>query len=168
MLTVLGYSREESLENLNKKFIPASGSWYGNDSVWRMIYDLNKIILYADHDGKIKNEPQREYFAILDGIVGGEGAGPLRSIPIRTNHIFFSNNPFLLDISMAHMMGFDFKKIPSLNNYKMFDHIWDFDLKNVNLKYNHQNINSINTLPVVHYFKPAPGWKGYIENLPSV
>lgn len=168
LLIVLGYSREESRENLNKKFIPLSGSWYGNDSIWRMVYDLNRIILYADHTGKIMNEPQREYFAILDGIVGGEGAGPLRSIPIRTNHIFFSNNPFLLDISMAQMMGFDFKKIQSLNNYKLFDPIWDFDLNKVDLKYNHQNINSINTLPVIHYFKPAPGWKGYIENLPGV
>ena len=165
---VLGYSREEKLENLNKKFVPLSGSWYGYDSVWRMVYDLNRIILFANSiTGEMMKEPQREYFTILDGTIGGEGAGPLRSIPVKINHIFFSNNPFLLDTSMAQTMGFDWKKIPSVGNFKLFDHFWHFDINNVSLEYNKKTLKSIKELPVIHFFKPAPGWKGYIENLPG-
>src|SRR5262249_38395097 len=31
-----------------------NGSWYGNDTIWRMILDLNKILLYANPDGTFR------------------------------------------------------------------------------------------------------------------
>ena len=53
-----------------------SGNWHGNDTIWRTIVDLNKILFFSKKDGFLSNEIQRKYFAIVDGIIGGEGNGP--------------------------------------------------------------------------------------------
>jgi hypothetical protein len=31
-----------------------SGNWHGNDTIWRMILDLNKILLYGNPDGTMR------------------------------------------------------------------------------------------------------------------
>jgi len=31
------------------------GSWYGNDTLWRSILDLNRIVLYVDKYSKMIN-----------------------------------------------------------------------------------------------------------------
>ena len=50
-LVIQGIQTEATTSNLRKRFFRAGGSWPGNDTVWRMIYDLNKIILYAPKEG---------------------------------------------------------------------------------------------------------------------
>ena len=50
-----------------------NGSWHGNDTIWRAVVDLNKILLYADGEGVMRDTPQRRYYAIVDGVVAGEG-----------------------------------------------------------------------------------------------
>ena len=37
------------------------GSWYGNDTIWRTVLDINKIILYADKKGTLKDKKQKNY-----------------------------------------------------------------------------------------------------------
>src|SRR5262249_13584417 len=32
-----------------------SGNWYGNDTLWRMVLDLNKVLLYANPDGSLRD-----------------------------------------------------------------------------------------------------------------
>src|SRR5262245_30013337 len=63
-----------------KNFYVAGGAWYGNETIWRMIYDLNLIILNADANGKLHDKPQRQYFCVVDGLVSGEGNGPLQPL----------------------------------------------------------------------------------------
>jgi len=36
------------------KEVIRSGNWYGNDTVWRMALDLNKILFYGNFDGTIR------------------------------------------------------------------------------------------------------------------
>ena len=60
-----------------KHFYIAGGAWHGNETLWRMIYDLNWIIQCADATGKLQPTPQRTYFCVVDGLVSGEGNGPL-------------------------------------------------------------------------------------------
>ena len=49
--------------NLNQKMYVGAGSWHGNDTVWRMIYDLNRIIRYAPPEGgRLRDTPQRALF----------------------------------------------------------------------------------------------------------
>ena len=57
-----------------------SGNWSGNDTVWRMCLDLNKLILYGNPDGTLRPgtaENRKRHYVLVDDIVAGErGAGP--------------------------------------------------------------------------------------------
>ena len=161
-----GIQVEGTPENLDRKFYVGSGSWYGNDTVWRMIYDLNRIIRYArTEDGQLQENPQREYIAILDGIIAGEGNGPLQALPVNLGVIAAANDPFLLDTVMARLMGFDPAKIPMLARRREFaDPVWGhFDDSSVPILINKEVYGGIRSLPVLHSFRPSPGWKGHIE-----
>jgi len=91
-----------------------SGNWYGNDTTWRMVIDLNRILMYADSDGNLKDSPARNIFCIVDGIVGGEGNGPLDPTPKQSGVVLAGANPVAVDSAAACLMGFDFKKMPVL------------------------------------------------------
>jgi hypothetical protein len=56
-----------------------SGNWYGNDTAWRMVVDLNRILMYAGRDGLLQDSAARRMFCIVHGIVGGEGNGHFRA-----------------------------------------------------------------------------------------
>ncbi len=90
-----------------------SGNWYGNDTAWRMVMDLNQILLWYGPDGKRRETPRR-YLAVVDGIVGGEGNGPLAPDPVATGVIVTGTNPWAVDWAAALEMGFDPSRIPLL------------------------------------------------------
>lgn len=54
-----------------------NAGWYGNDTIWRTVMDINKIALYGDEKGVIHKHQKRNIITIMDGIVGGQGDGPL-------------------------------------------------------------------------------------------
>ena len=91
-----------------------SGNWYGNDTTWRMVVDLNRVLMYADPEGHLKNSPARRMFCIVDGIVGGEGNGPLDPVPRRAGLIIAGMNPVAVDWLCAGVMGFDAARLPLL------------------------------------------------------
>jgi uncharacterized protein (DUF362 family) len=92
-----------------------SGNWWGNDTVWRTCIDLKRILLYADKNGIMQNEPQRRYFTLIDGIVGGEGNGPLAPDDKPCGLILAGGNPVLTDALAAYIMGFDYHHIPIIS-----------------------------------------------------
>ena len=61
--------------------MPEGGNWHGNDTAWRMTADLARVVLFADSSGEMQREPQRRFVSIVDGIVAGEGTGPLAPDP---------------------------------------------------------------------------------------
>ncbi len=149
-----------------RRFLISGGSWYGNDSIWRMIYDLNRIVLYAKPEGGVLSEsPQRQYLTIVDGVVSGEGNGPLQPLPVETGIIGISNNPFVVDIALAHLMGFDYRKVPQLSHHREFgkDSWGDFDPATVVLQMDGRELRGVQSLPVLHPFLPSAGWRGHIE-----
>jgi len=160
------YTREVS-KSENKIIYIGPGSWYGNDSVWRMVYDLNLIIFKGNSlIGKIDESFQRDYVAILDGIVSGEGNGPLQVLPVYTNLIAVSFNPFLIDFAIAKIMGFDYKKIKLLSNYKLFriPELVSFEPNSFVVYFNGRKYtNGVEDIPIFKPFIPPPGWKGHIE-----
>jgi uncharacterized protein (DUF362 family) len=83
------------------------GSWEGNNTLWRTILDLNRILFFAGRDGQLRGEPQRRYLTIVDGIVAGEGEGPLGATPVRAGLLFGGFDPGLVDAVAARVMGFD-------------------------------------------------------------
>jgi len=97
---------------------PLWGCWHGNDTVWRMTLDLNKILLYANKEGRMEKTKQRKVFAIIDGIVAGEGRGPIRPTE-RSDGIIVAGKDFVsADLAATRMMGFDQAKIPILAKAK--------------------------------------------------
>jgi uncharacterized protein (DUF362 family) len=82
------------------------GSWEGNDTLWRTILDLNLILFYGTREGRIAAEPQRRYLTIVDGIVGGEGEGPLGATPVHSGLLVGGFDPALVDHEVTRAMGF--------------------------------------------------------------
>lgn len=94
-----------------------SGAWYGNDTLWRSIIDLNKALFYADSEnGYITEGIKRRYLIIGDMIIGGQKDGPLSPTPKETGIIVMAENPCKFDRVISSLMGFDYRLMPSLNN----------------------------------------------------
>ncbi|HJQ84994.1 MAG TPA: DUF362 domain-containing protein [Candidatus Binatia bacterium] len=83
------------------------GNWSGNDTLWRTILDLNRIVRYADRGGVLRATPQRAVLALLDGIVAGEGNGPLAPEPIRCGVLVGGADWWATDWVATRMMGVD-------------------------------------------------------------
>ncbi len=94
-----------------------NGNWAGNDTCWRMALDLNRALLYINEDGTWRNPPStKPYLAIVDGIVGGQGNGPLCPDPVMSNVLVSGTNPAEVDAVVARLMGFDPHTIPLIAN----------------------------------------------------
>ncbi|MDM8008506.1 MAG: DUF362 domain-containing protein [Phycisphaerae bacterium] len=93
-----------------------SGNWYGNDTTWRMVLDLNRILLYADTEGGIHDRPVRRFFSIVDGVIGGEGNGPLDPEPKPLGIVTAGFNAVAVDLACARLMGFDRERLPMLKH----------------------------------------------------
>jgi uncharacterized protein (DUF362 family) len=83
------------------------GSWEGNDTLWRTILDLNRALLFADRGGRLRDAPQRRTLAIIDGIVGGDGEGPLGATPVPAGLLVAGRDPALVDAVATRAIGFD-------------------------------------------------------------
>lgn len=92
--------------------INVEGGWYGNDTVWRMCLDLNKILLYADPAARLHETPQRAVLNIADALIAGEGEGPLRSDPRPLGAVLAGQNSAALDWTATRLMGYDPARIP--------------------------------------------------------
>lgn len=90
-----------------------NGNWSGNDTCWRMALDLNRALLHGNLDGSWRAAGQaRPYLAIVDGIVGGEGEGPLCADPVRSGVLFAGTDPAVVDAVACRLMGFEPRDIP--------------------------------------------------------
>jgi len=159
------------LSGVDKKFISKEknreGSWYGNDTIWRTITDINKIIQYADKNGKLCKTRQRKIFNIADMIIIGEKEGPLLPSPKYGGIIAASRDIVCFDEVIATILGFDIKKIPLYINvrktkkYTLSDNKEGTIISN-NKKWNNKNINNIKKEDTIQ-IEPSNGWKNYIE-----
>jgi uncharacterized protein (DUF362 family) len=84
-----------------------NGNWEGNDTTWRMVLDLNTALRFADRQGRLHATPQRAWWCIVDGIIAGEGQGPLGTRPKSCGVILGGADPVAVDATAAWLMGFD-------------------------------------------------------------
>lgn len=89
-----------------------SGNWYGNDTTWRMVLDLNRCLLYGNSDGSLRDARPKRYFSLVDGLVGMEGMGPMQGDPVQCGVVIGGTDPVAVDTVAAKLMGFDWRKIP--------------------------------------------------------
>jgi uncharacterized protein (DUF362 family) len=78
-----------------------SGNWFGNDTTWRMVLDLNRILRYVDAEGSLHHTPVRSFFSVVDGIIAGEGNGPLDATPRPSGLVLAGPNPVAVDTACA-------------------------------------------------------------------
>lgn len=95
-----------------------AAGWYGNDTVWRMVMDLNLIAQYGEKDGTLSDKPVRTLYTFCDGIIAGQGNGPLSPDPLPLGIIAFSNNAFAMDEVAGKLFRLNIDKIPLLKEAK--------------------------------------------------
>lgn len=90
------------------------GSWHGNDTAWRMALDIDKCLIYGRRDGSISSVPVRKICCLLDGIVSGEGDGPIYVRGRSDGLLVLSRDPCFADLGAALLMGLDPARVPLL------------------------------------------------------
>jgi uncharacterized protein (DUF362 family) len=146
-----------------------SGGWYGNDTIWRAILDLNKILMYYDQNGNRVDPASKQYFTIIDGIIAGDKSGPLMADRKDCGVILMADNPVASDIACAAIMGFDYRKMPTLTH--AFDikamPLCDFAPEDVTFVSKDPAFNNKRAVDLNREesfaFEPYPFWKGFIE-----
>ena len=99
------------------------GAWIGNDTVWRMCLDLNRILLYGRPDGTLATEPQRQVINVVDAVVAGQGDGPLAPQPLNLGLLLGGTNSSAVDWVGTYLLGFVPKLIPLVReSFVGFDH----------------------------------------------
>jgi Domain of unknown function (DUF362) len=132
-----------------------SGNWHGNDTTWRMVLDLNKALLHFDGEGKQRKQPRR-YLSIIDGIIAGDGNGPMEADAKSCGVLIAGTNPVAVDFVGTKLMGFDWKKIPTLREA--------FEIKDLKLAdFPADQIEVLPELGELFQFKPHFGWTHHIE-----
>ena len=93
-----------------------SGNWHGNRTTWRMCCDLNRCLYYSDAGGLHLDAPApvRTVLTVIDGIVAGEGEGPLAPHDVPLGAILAGTDPVAVDLVAVRLMGFNERRIPKL------------------------------------------------------
>ena len=156
---------------VDKRFVSKEtnreGSWYGNDTIWRTIIDVNKIVKYSNNIGKMCDKPQRKIFTIADMIYIGEKEGPLLPSSKYAGMIAMSDDLVCFDEAICTILGFDINKIPlyqHIREKRKYPLVLEEEPIIVSNKesINNKTIKDIpkkNTLSI----EPSSGWKNHIE-----
>ncbi|HVR36795.1 MAG TPA: DUF362 domain-containing protein [Methylomirabilota bacterium] len=143
-----------------------SGNWHGNDTCWRMVLDLNKCLFFFDGTGSRRREPLR-YLAVVDGIIGGEGNGPMAPDAKSCGVILAGRHPVSVDVTAAVVMGFDWRKLRLLrHSFEMRELSFvDFKPEEIDVLSNEAGWRGrVEDLEETFHFRPHFGWVGAIEN----
>jgi uncharacterized protein (DUF362 family) len=144
-----------------------SGNWYGNDTTWRMVHDLNRILLYADAEGRLHDRLQRRFFSVVDGIVAGQGNGPLDATAKPCGVVLAGTNSVAIDFTCARLMNFDWQRLPVLR-YAFDAHplaMTTFGSYDVVSRSNDDSWTGrvMDFEGDLFAFKPHFGWTGHVE-----
>ena len=145
------------LSNPKKEHNIAAG-WYGNDTTWRMVLDLNNIIIFGKSNGTLSTEPQRKLFSLGDGIIGGQGDGPLHPIPLPLGVITFTDDSALHDLVIGLLMRFDISKISLL---KAISENMIYDQSKIFINGREADYSMLSNLGIDTL--PPPGWVNYLK-----
>lgn len=146
-----------------------AGNWHGNDTVWRMALDLNRILFYANADGSMRRVgAAKRYFSVVDAIVAMEGNGPATGTPKPIGCILGGVNPVAVDAICARLMGFDYRKLPIIarafepHSFSLIEAgVESIDPVSNNPTWDRPLVEW--SLADVFQFEPHFGWKGKVE-----
>jgi len=150
-----------------------SGNWYRNQTTWRMCLDLNRCLYYSDARGAHFDAPApvRVVLTVLDGVVAGEGEGPLSPDDRPLGVVLAGLDPVAVDLAAVRLMGFDERCIPKVreamadgrlavsgvraaSDVAVFETSGDGD---------GPHERSLDALVCKEPFVAHPGWRGHVE-----
>jgi uncharacterized protein (DUF362 family) len=151
-----------------------SGNWYRNRTTWRMCLDLNRAFYYSDARGEHWDAPRpvRRALTVLDGVVAGEGEGPLAPRDRPLGAVLASLDPVALDLAAVRLMGFDAERIPKLREamadgpLRVTDVRGPADVVVVEADGGDSGLRErpLETLRADASFAAHPGWRGHVES----
>jgi len=146
-----------------------SGNWWKNDTIWRTCLDVSKAVLYADSNIQClvaSPEKRRTHLIVVDGILAGQGYGPLAPDPFPAGIVAFGTNAPSADAACTYLMGFDPDKVPLVrqafccDNFPLAEHGWPA----IRVLSNRREWNrALAEIKSTFHFEPSPGWRGHIE-----
>jgi len=145
-----------------------SGNWHGNDTAWRMVLDLNKCLFHFRGDGRPRTKPLR-YMSLIDGIIAGEGDGPVAVDAKPCGIVIAGFNPVAVDTVCTELMGFDYRRLCVLERaWRIKDcPLVNFTPNEILCKSNIQDwdvaFDKLNGREHLG-FRPHFGWVGHIEH----
>jgi uncharacterized protein (DUF362 family) len=170
--TLLRFARRAESALRGDAFVRA-GNWYGNDTTWRMVLDLNRCLYYSDGEGlKLDaGRPVRSVLSVLDGVVAGEGEGPLAPRDRPLGVVLAATDPVALDLVALRLMGFDERRIakvrealrdpgPRLTGARSAADVRAFEADARSFEVEERGLDA---LACDKTFVAHPGWRGHIE-----
>lgn len=150
-----------------------SGNWHGNRTTWRMCVDLNRCLYYSTRSGQHFDapEPVRRVLSVVDGVVAGEGDGPLSPGDVPLGAIVAACDPIAADLACVRLMGFDESRLPKLAQtmgdtalritaVRSPDDVEVFEIDADRLEPSRRKLDDITS---TRAFAPHPGWRGFVE-----
>jgi len=150
---------------LRRLGVNMAGAWWGNDTAWRMTLDLARIAHYAGSDGSMRPEMQRRHLSLIDGIVGGEGDGPLVPSAVDSGVIVFSDGVAIGDRVAARLMGLPPDAIPLIREAtrSMSHPLVTAGAPPIGVVWNGESREEVVLTPVLgRPFRPPSGWLAHL------
>jgi uncharacterized protein (DUF362 family) len=138
-----------------------------------MCVDLNRCLYYSDARGAHFGapEPVRRVLTVIDGVVAGEGEGPLAPLDVPLGVVLAATDPVALDLVAVRLMGFDERRLPKIWEC-MRDQglritavrdpadveVFEIDASDFSIKR-----RALSELVAKRAFAAHPGWRGFIE-----
>ncbi len=149
-----------------------SGNWHGNQTTWRMCCDLNRCVYFSDADGPRLHAPApvRHVLTLIDGLVAGEGDGPLAPTDVPLGVLIAATDPLAADLVAVRLMGFDALRIPKLARAMSAERPrfsavrTPEDVVVCETLGERVRESALHALPIAHRFRPHPGWVGALES----
>lgn len=149
-----------------------NGNWHGNRTTWRMCVDLSRCLYYSDAAGEHFDAPSpvRRVLTVIDGVVAGEGDGPLSPLDVPLGAVIAATDPIALDLVAVRLMGFDEDRLPKLRQpmraeklriteVRSADDVAVFDLQAGSDLPSERRLDGISCQ---HSFLAHPGWADHL------
>ena len=172
LLGLLRWVRRVETATRGDQFI-RSGNWYGNQTTWRMCCDLNRCLYYSDANGLHLDAPGpvRTVLTIIDGVLAGEGEGPLAPADVPLGAVIAGTDPIAVDLVAVRLMGFDERKLsklrapmedpgPRITSVRSAD---DVQVGEVPADASAVAERSLDEIAWERSFVPHAGWVGHVE-----
>src|SRR6185503_8972332 len=107
-----------------------------------------------------------KYLAVVDGIVAGEGNGPMAPDPKPCGVILAGTHPVAIDCAAAELMGFDWRKLRLLkNSFNLREMSFvPFAPEDIEVVSNRKEWSGkLSAMEDTFQFRPHFGWVGAIE-----